>query len=581
MLQVATGRPFRYPVGRTNEMTGLLYTNLQLLGHPPIVLEGPSFGKLRQTNEIGNFPKALLYEFIERIESTESGPSFIISHGADGYLDNMAVLISFVLRCTCARDAELVRRLTSGERSIGAARPPQGYLSRHFEKAIFVQPEEAAEFSDFVEHLLALSRRHFLGVMTAIRIFVTGLRRAGDDVEGAYTLLVAAVEALSAEAAGPTTWESLGIDKRESLDKALQGADAAVVERVKLAVLAYDSGGLSRAFRRFAVANLPDVYFTEKVAEHSHRTGRSELDEVLASAYSIRSKYVHVLQRLPSMLANVAPNVETSLVGRERIPTLQGLAEMLRRVIMTYVFRLPKCEPEPAHYMTDMDGVVEMNLDASAWIWQVEGDLSKHGRVRLEAFLGQLAAALLGRAGATITDISELLKKVGEIKGLKDAEALPYLVLHILFNRFAREKSVPLSREQEVRIDRLTATPGPELLVAFAELGKEPPWMIEQHQAALVSYQRKRGRGNGFRVPRLFEAAMALELAERLRKTGRWSEALELIKGAADDYPEHQALRAFAGTASADCVIAWEVVLRPLPSDPSVQDIGVDPDASE
>lgn len=580
MLQVATGRPFRYPVGRTNELTGLLYTNLQLLGNPPIVLEGPSFGKLRQTNEIGNFPKALLYEFIERIESTESGPSFIISHGADGYLDNMAVLISFVLRCTCARDAELVRRLTSGQRSIGAARPPQSYLSRHFKKEIFVQPEEAAEFSEFVEHLLALSRRNFLAVMAAIRIFVTGLRRAGDDVEGAYTLLVAAVEALSAEAAGPTTWESLGAGKREALDTALQGADAALVERVKLAVLTHDTGGASRAFRRFAAENLPDVYFSETLAEHSHRAGRSELDEVLTSAYNIRSKFVHVLQRLPSMLANVGSNVETSLVGRERMLTLQGLAEMLRRVIMTYVLRLPKCEPEPAHYMTDMDGVVEMNLDASAWIWQVEGDLSKHGRVRLEAFLGQLAAVLLGQADATISDISGLLEKVADMKGLKDAEALPYLVLHILFNRIARGKSVPLSREQEARIDRLAATPSPELLVAFAELGKEPPWTLEQHRAALMSYQLRRARDNGFRVPRLFEAAMALELSERLRKAGLWNEALELIERAADDYPEHQALRAFVGSASADCVVDWEVVLRPLPSAPSVQDGGRSSDAA-
>lgn len=581
MLQVATGRPFRFPVARTNEMTGVLYTNLHLLGRPRIVLEGPSFGKLRQTDEIGIFPKALIYEFIERIEGTESGPSFIVSHGADGYLDNMAVLISFVLRCTCARDAELVRRLTSGERSIGAARAPQGYLARHFEKAVYVQPEEAAEFSQFVEHLLALSRRDFVAVMAAIRIFVTGIRRAGDDVEGAYTLLVAAVEALSAEAAGPTTWESLAANKREALEDALEGADPVLVERVKQAVLAHDPGGLSRAFRRFAAANLPDSFFSEKLADHSHRVGRSELDDLLTSAYSIRSKYVHVLQRLPSMLANVGPNVETSLVGRERMPTLQGLAEMLRRVIMTHVLRLPACEPEPVYYMTDMDGVVQMNLDASAWIWQVEGDLSKHGRVRLEAFLSQLAAALLGQPGAAISDIGELLKKVGEIEGLKDAEALPYLVLHILFNRIAREKSLPLSREQEARLDRLVPTPSPELLVAFAELGKEPPWTIEQHQAALVSYRRKRGRDNGFRVPRLFEAAMALELSERLRKAGRWSEALELIKGAADDYPEHQALRAFAGAASVDSVIDWDVVLRPLPSDPSVQESGKVPDASE
>lgn len=565
MLQIATGKLFARPTGRENLLSGVLFTNLHLEGWPQQVLESSLIGRLAQTSELGTSPKTLIYDFTERIEASLAGPSFVISHGANSYLQDMATVVSFALNCTCSPDIDLVRRLTSGQRGIATGQVPSKFVRRVFEKEVFSQPGDSDAFIQFVSHLLGLNRKVYLGVMRAIRTYVTGLHRVADDLELAYTLMVAAGESLAQDFDGHTpNWESVEEKKRHAIDQALKGAPSDLAQRVRGAVLSFEHTALARRFQAFVAANVAPEYFQEQFEKDSHPVGRGDLPEVLAAAYKARSRYVHQLLQLPDMITLGHGYCETTMEGRSKMLTLQGLSRLMRHVIMTFVRRQPTVEKEVYNYSLELAGVAQVRLAPSFWVGRTDGDISVEGRNKFEGFLEELASVVMRQTGATITDISEVLKVfIVQSSNMKVVKRRPYLALLVMFNAIAGKKAIPRSAPVEALIQKDLAALCPEALVALAFFSEVPEWSLEDHCRTFQDYRRRRGNKCGIRFPRLFEAAVALELAERYRSAGLFERSKETIAEAADDYPEHTELRRLVGATAEDAPLKWREVLLP------------------
>jgi hypothetical protein len=565
MLQITTGKLFTRATGRENRLRGILFTNLYLERWPEQVLEGPLFGYIIQTSELTASPKTLVYEFTERIETPHSGPAFFISHGADPYLQDMATVISFALNCICSPDIDLVRRLTSGQRGIATGQAPSKFVRRVFDKEVFSQPGESDAFVQFVNHLLGLHRKTYLGVMRAIRTYVTGLHRVAYDLELAYALMVAAGESLTQDFDGYTSdWNSVNEKKRRAIDQALDGASDDLAKRVRDAVLSSEHAALARRFQAFVIANVSPEYFQAQFEKDSHPVGRSDLPEVLAAAYDARSRYVHQLRQLPDMVTLGHGHFETVIVGRSKMLTLQGLSRLMRHVIMTFVQQQPVVEKELHDYRMELSGVAQVRLAPSCWIARADGNISGEGRNKLEGFLEELASAVMRLPGATITDISEVLKKfVAQAENMKVEKRRPYLALLVMFNAVAGEKAIPRSASVEALIQKDLGAPCAEALVALAFFGEVPECSLEDHCSTFQNYRRRRGEKSGIRFPRLFEAAVALDLAERYRSAGLFERTKEVVAEAADDYPEHTELRRLVGVVAEDVPLRWREVLLP------------------
>jgi len=223
VLQITTGKVFTRPSARENLLRGVLYTNLHLEYMNDAALAAPLFGRLTQTSELDSSPRMVVYEFTERIEAEQSGRNVLVSHGAEPYVQDMGMLMSFFFNCTCSPDIDLVRRLLGGRPGTSTGKIPASVVPRIFDRDIFLKTGESAEFVRFVEHLLGLERKTYLSVMDAIRTFVTGVHRVADDFELAYTLLVAAIESLAQNFDDfAPDWESVADDKRNPIDQALE-----------------------------------------------------------------------------------------------------------------------------------------------------------------------------------------------------------------------------------------------------------------------------------------------------------------------------------------------------------------------
>ena len=253
MLQIANGKLFTRPAGRENRLRGMLYTNAILAREDAVET---SAGRLLPSSSYSIRPTVLVYEFTERMEGEERGPGVIVSSTVDPYLQDYSVVVSFALNCVCAPDVDMARRLTTGQRGLATWVAPQMLVRRFFDGEIWCKPDELKFLEVFVEKLIGLPRRTFLGVMRALRTYVNGMHRIADDLELAYTLLVASVESLAQDFDGhESNWNSFDERKRKAVDEALSEADEVIAQRVREALLRVEHVALARRFREFAVAH--------------------------------------------------------------------------------------------------------------------------------------------------------------------------------------------------------------------------------------------------------------------------------------------------------------------------------------
>lgn len=563
VLQIATGQLFKGATWRENELRGMLYTNA-LIGPEESITT--AIGRLLPSSSTSLQPQVVVYEFVERIEVAAQGPNVLVSSGVEPYLQDFAVVVAFALNCVCTPDVDLCRRLTNGQRGLSTRVSPRTLVKRFFDGEIWCQQEDRDFLVEFTAKLIRLPRQTFLGVMRSLRTYISGMYRIADDLELAYTLLVASVESLAQDFDGhQSDWESLDGRKRKAIDGALVGVEPIVAQRVRDALLAVEHTALARRFREFATDHIKPEYFRPPACPEGQGLGRSDLKEALGLAYQSRSKYVHQLKRLPQMIALSHQFGETAIEDRATHLTLQGLARLMRSVIIEFVARQPVVDHEPYDYTLELSGVVQVRMAAQYWVGRTEGDISLLGRNKLEGFLEQLASCLLKEPGATVTDLRPVLAlAIDFVPRLERRYRLPYLALLAAFNGYVPESeraSVP--EDIEALIDKDLTEASLEALLVHTLFDHPSPWSVEEHKELVESYLRQRGAKSGLRFPIVFEAAAILNLAEQYRASGSMERCRQVIALAVENHPGHARLLDFEKGFEMDAPIRWHGILLP------------------
>ncbi len=563
MLQINSGKLFTREPKHRNELRGILYTNLRIARDQPIETVA---GKLLPTSTLRD-SNAVVYEVVEQIEAREHGPDILISHGIDPYISEFAAVTSFALNVICTPDPDLALRLTSRRPGLGVHAPPRSLVRRVFDEQVWCQPSDVEHLVQFVRDLIALERNSYLGAIRAIRTYVTGLHRLADDLELAYTLLVASIESLAQGFDGHrSVWADFDEQKRKTIDSALAQADPETGERVRAALLEIEHVSLARRFRDFTLAHLQPSYFRDETSSEDVPVGRAELPNALQQGYRLRSKYIHNLSELPRILALGHTFNETQQIDRVTVLTFQGLTRLARHVIMEFVKRQPKVEAEQYNYHLEQPRIVQMPMAPEYWVGRTEGLTPQWGPSRLEGFLEQLTPCLQRIPNSTITDLRDILSEVEKmIPSMKIGDRQPFLVLYIMFN----VKCLPLN-DRMSKFEKFCKHYGPELETPSVEamlfhlvLDNVLDWELPRHEEILRSYFCRRDRKNGLRVPRILEAGLILVLAERYRSAGNVDRARELISFLVENFPGYTPLRDLEEVFEETQPIHWRDVLLP------------------
>lgn len=565
MLQIATGKLFSREAGRTNNLRGVMYTNA-VFPYGTMHVD-VSTGRLLPPSSTVPGVKSVAYEFIERIELEPDGTQgVLVSSTSAPYVLDFATVCSFALDCIWSPDFDVVRRLIGTQPGVSTGTLPGRFVKRMYEPDFHVQPGQIEFLQSFVEQLIGLQRVKFLGAMRAIRTYVSAMHRVADDLELAYTLLVASVESLAQDFDGhQADWASLEDRKRTAMDEALEGAGPDIAERVRHALLSVEHIALARRFREFTLAHVADSFFRAEAAGLANAAARADLPDCLREAYTLRSKYVHSLKRLPHMLTTGHVSGEVVVESGVQYFTIAGLSRLMRHVIINFVVQQPTVPHEVYDYRLERYGFGQYPLDPAYWVGGAVGDITHLGKDKLGGFLQQLTQSLLRMPGATITDLRPVLERVNEFapRITRDLRR-PYLALMALFNWFApnANRVEPAPQVADLIAGEL-GVPSTEALCCYCLTETMPDWTHAEHSETLLAYFRRRGRKNGYRLPRLLEAAVTLALAERYRLAGNLTEFRRWVSFAVENHPGNPTLLALESSLRDDQPLRWSDVLLP------------------
>lgn len=562
MLQINTGKLYATGIGRTNQLRGVLYTNLKLPWRDDIVTK---VGTLRSTDgRTGS--QALVYELEEHIEQGEDAPGILVSHTVQSYMQDFSAVASFALNAIVTPDHELTAQMTNGSPGLSSYHPPSQFLRRCFDSELYVHQSDAQELVDFCEQLVGLERRLYLGAMRAIKTYVSGVHRIRDDLGLAYTLIVSAIESLAQEFDGySSAWNDVDERKRDAIDAALESADPVAAQAVRGAILASEHLSLGRRYREFVLSHVDESYYRTGDALVGHPIAQCELVEALRQAYTLRSKYVHQIQALPHELTLPHGHSEVSYVNRQPTLTFQGLARLTRHVIRSFVHRGPKLEQEIYDYSLERSGVVVMQLAPQYWVGHPLSSPKEAPR-RLEGFLQQLAAVETHSADAQMTDLRPVLADIERTVAQapkRDRHAMA--VLHILFNISVPEecRSPNCDTVHEALQQYLDTLSAEALVLLCYAIDPAELWDLQVHREGHDDFFKKRSKPSGLQVPRLFEAAISLTLAERYRSVGDIEQSRALLAFAVNNYPGHAGLLAAEHSFMGDEALSWRKILLP------------------
>lgn len=548
MLQIAAGRFFRpgVPLNET-EHRYTVYSNAWFFGVPP---NGLPVGEIIASTEIGAISSAMI-AVVDRLEQQRSDGSddFLIATGGTDLVDDLAYLMTFVLNRTVSRNHDQVRRLVTDSAPRG--RSAKDLFPGLFEPRSTVQRHQWDDLRQFMDDLLSLDRVEFARVMRSIRNAVDATRRAFEDPTGAYTDLVAALEALSdQDLSASVTWDRYDGTKRKIIDAALMNVDEEATERVHAAVLEADRVGLKRRFISSTLARLSPIYYRDDAIGAVRPPRAPDIERMLGIAYDIRSRRSHVLEDLGEGVWLATDGAETAYEpSHERVLTLAGLWRLIRSVVRRYVVDAEKVPPAPWDYRNSLPGLVDMQLAPQYWIWQPGGLSAKTATRRLDGF----AEALIGRLAGHHAEGFPLDRVCQEIERLvprltNSSEARTAMIaMHVLWHELVD----PAGHRPEAtaflkKYARVLETPSPSAF-AVAMLSKRPMpgWGPDEWAAMAEARHNVRFTKKHAPLPAAIDALLQLAAADNLDAAGRHDEAVKCAANAVSEMPGNEVLLAW------------------------------------
>ena len=538
MLQISSGKFFDAKDCWETPHRGVFYTNCSFIEQDPIVTLVGSILPVKRSGDL----RVMTFEVSERLPKMPGGPHAgeqIASNG-DSLIQDFSAILSFGLKAIVTPDQYLGQRLLFADRpALGMDALPGQYVSRIFDKEIRFQSAEIADIQAFIVTLIGLGRKHYSAALRAIQRYVTAMHRLADDLELAYTLLVASIESLAQEFDEFTpTWSDYDPAKRKRIDTALGNASVEDADSVRRAILGIEHIAAGKRFREFTMGHLPPSFFRRDATNQTSPAGRADLNIALRSAYDIRSKYVHTLTPLPKNLKGMPGYNDLMILDGSPTLTFQGLSRVARQIIHEFVEHSPQVDHESYAFEQDIPGRLTLQLAPSMWIHLADRLTVSNAREFLNGYLALLTGCFMHGQDQR-SDLRPVLRKIESlVPGVnKPQQRMPMLTLYYLFSNTCPPELHPVSQKFLLSYYRDYFSPSIEGLLVHLWSEAKPIWSIEESDHLLHMYMAQRYHKNGLNAGPLFGAWMALYVAELRRGSGNEDRCRELVSEAVENFP--------------------------------------------
>lgn len=361
MLQIISGKFFGTGEIIHNECNGILYSNASFHAMQPI-----EYGNIK-INTVDWNPGYPCYVFsydncIERTPKT----SILVKIGDNVVIEQLKYILSFSMDAIFDESElkveDLCRQGSISENNISS------YVDKTFEKQRNLNEEDWEKSIEFYKKMLNLSRDEYKVVMKCLAAYHASFSVFSRDISLAYSILVYALETLCANFDEYTTsWNDYDQNIRKKLDVQLDKVDNGVAEEIRNILVSKEHMKLSRRFSQFILKYINDDYY--KAIDKRQGT-ESEINQAIAKAYIIRSKYAHELKPIMKQLmdAGISKSSEIFEFQHEIFFTYSGLLRLARTVITNFVISRDEVKSEEYVWDDDLPGTMSMELHPNLWL---------------------------------------------------------------------------------------------------------------------------------------------------------------------------------------------------------------------
>lgn len=525
MLQIASGKFFGEGERYEHEAKGILYSNLRWIDSIETTV-----GTLEPVETFNTEVSSWVFSYVNRIEKGPAGG--IVRVGDEEIVAQFSWLCMIFFQAFFDGDRQSV---------IINCRENPAHASDRYVGATFAKPflnpdrrihrkEDTEEFARFVKKVIGLPRRDYLSVMGFLQTISHSLHSLRHNFDLAYSMLIYALEALSAKRSNYVPqWEDYDQKVKKRMDSILEVVEDEMASQIRSALLKDTHLKLRKQFNDFAVSHLPDSFFVEDAQDVIRPLRRSELEQALGNAYNARSKYVHELRpviehlKLIGIAEGEVFHSEDEKYQTEPHFTFNGLLRLCRKVLLDFVEQQPFDEKEDYYWVAELPGLVTMKWSPEQWIGNPDLYSTDLSAKWLSEFLTIWLPTATGKE-SRIPDLSSLLSEFEALltSGSNDSQRAQMVLIHVLYN-YIMDPHLQTNDHEKIYAENapLFDECRIESLIMKLLLADDWPWAADECAKVYGAYAAQKFHKKGLILPQALEVALMISIAGKYRQASQ------------------------------------------------------------
>lgn len=521
MLQIITGKFYQSDERFHNECKALLFSNIGSI-------EGikTSVFNLIPTSYSSGDGYSFVVEYDNQIQKPIQPTSLmLIKVGDKEIVSQIQTVASFASNGIFTTDKNVLSKICRDNGSTDTSDAPP---SKYIEKTLsfrYLENNEVAFFTDFVDKLMLLEREKYSAVLQCLKTYNAAIKLLDDDVCLAYSMLVYCVESLSQKFDKyEPTWDDFDQNKKGKIESLIACISEPIGNQLKEILIADQHLKLSARFVNFVVENLDEDFYTVEASKVIAPLQKHELIIALKNTYYIRSGYVHELKRpTPQLLmANFSKNCDTFRYDNNTYLTYNGLLRVVRKVIISFAMKQKSVEKEKYNWYNELPNSFSMPLSPELWVYNANGASRENA---LHYYTGFLKCYLSGKS--ELPNMKNVLAKFQKIfDNVSEINKCAIFALTKLYNSVIRESDRSegyenfLSKNSKVvnlcNIINISLSVLPIPMTEGDSL-----WDVELCEKQIENYMKQRYKPNKLRFDNsIIETIIFITLANRYKDEG-------------------------------------------------------------
>ena len=560
MLQIISGKFFKSDNRYVHEAKGITYSNYSWIG--PIKT---CVATLEPVDTYGSFSSYVI-SYINQIEKEKA--SVLVRIGDSEIVQQFQLLSMFGLKAFFDINRNNVEINCREKPKNSADRYlPSRFIPRFFESQIGGKMDEIEAFIKFVDKVIGLPREKYLAVINCLNNFSHALQVLNYNFDLAYSMLVYSLESLSQSFDKfEPTWEDYNPEINKELDRCLSKISLDVAKDIRKVLLKSSNLRLQHRFIDFITNHISDSFFTDEAIEIKFALRKSELKRTLRNAYTMRSKYAHLLEPIQKQLRD--PQIaEGDVFHWENEPylTFGGLTRLAYHVINNFIWKQDYLKIEEYDWKKDLPGIVWMKLAPQYWIWKEEGFVPSHATKKFSGFLTHLQETIL--SDGSLVDLRKLLEKYEDlVPTAKKKDKIPMLAMYYLYDLIIKEEArMPNYNDFLKQYEDVFNECCIEMMIVYLLSKQKWPWDIEECVSHYDDYKKNKFSKNALSVPLLIELCLIVEIANMYSRAEKLDKYNEWLSTACLEASGKPAIQKFINECKSKGIeVDCKLILKPL-----------------